>query len=125
MTIAPMTNSIRPLNASDRSGLPQAGKIKALTESVARGLPSAPSMDEQLRQTAQKWVGQAFFGTLMRQMENSPFKSDVLSGGRGGEAFSSMLHQQLAERAARGAGTKLSDAIVKRVKWNLNQRKAA
>jgi Rod binding domain-containing protein len=48
-------------------------------------------------------------------MGESPFKSDLFSGGRGGEAFSSLYHQQLADRMARGAGTKLVNSIVKNI----------
>ena len=70
--------------------------------------------DELVEQT-RKWVGQTFFGTLLKQMSDSPFKSDLFSGGRGGEAFSAMHHQQLAERMASGAGARLVNSIVRRI----------
>lgn len=76
--------------------------------------PSATQHDRLVEQT-QKWVAQTFFGTLMKQMEDSPFKSDLLSGGRGGEAFSSLYHQQLVDRMSRAAGDKLVNAIVRRI----------
>jgi hypothetical protein len=47
-------------------------------------------------------------------MHNSPFKSDIFSGGRGEEAFSPLMDQHLIERMSRGAGTKLVNAIVQR-----------
>ena len=74
-----------------------------------------PSKTEQLQNAAQKWVGQTFFGTMLKQMRNSPFKSEIFSGGRGGEAFTSMFDQQLAERMARGAGRSLSNSIVRQI----------
>jgi Rod binding domain-containing protein len=70
---------------------------------------------DRLTRQAQTWVAQTFFGTLLKQMENSPFKSDLFSGGRGGEAFSSLYHQRLAEHMARGAGSKLVNAIVRKI----------
>src|SRR6476620_9698564 len=73
---------------------------------------SAQTQHDRLTRQAQNWVAQTFFGTLLKQMENSPFKSELFSGGRGGEAFSSLYHQRLAEHMARGAGTKLVNAIV-------------
>ena len=76
--------------------------------------PMDPAKKE-LFKTAQKWVGQTFFGTILKQMHNSPFKSELWSGGRGGEAFSSLYDQHLAERMARGAGRGLSNAIVKHI----------
>lgn len=69
---------------------------------------------QALRKQVQSFVGQTFFGQLFKQMRNSPFKSELMNGGRGGEMFSSMLDGVLAERMGRGAGSKLVDAIVKR-----------
>jgi Rod binding domain-containing protein len=74
---------------------------------------ASKSQHDQLTEKAQKWVSQTFFGTMLKQMSDSPFKSDLFNGGRGGEAFSSLYHQQLADRMARGAGTKLVQSIVK------------
>lgn len=74
-----------------------------------------PTTHDQLVKQTEKWVAQTFFGTLLKQMAQSPFKSDVLSGGRGGQAFSSLYHQQLAERMAGGAGGTLVNSIVRRI----------
>jgi Rod binding domain-containing protein len=74
---------------------------------------SNASQHDQLTAQTQKWVAQTFFGTLLKQMGDSPFKSELFSGGRGGEAFSSLYHQQLADRMAHASGTKLVNSIVK------------
>ena len=69
---------------------------------------------QQLTKQAQKLVGQTFYGTLMKQMHNSPFKSQTMSGGRGGEAFAPLMDQHLIDRmSARAGGKKLIDTIVK------------
>jgi hypothetical protein len=68
-----------------------------------------------LVKNAQKWVAQTFYGTLLKQSHESPFKDKMFSGGRGGEAFGSMLDGQLAERMARGSGNKLVNAIVGKI----------
>jgi hypothetical protein len=47
-------------------------------------------------------------------MRNSPFKDELFSGGRGGQAFGEMYDQQLAEHMTRGAGQKLIRAIVRK-----------
>src|SRR5688500_12670094 len=75
----------------------------------------AATRHEQLVRQTRNWVAQTFFGTLLKQMDDSPFKSELLSGGRAGQAFSSLYHQQLAERMARGAGDKLVNSIVRRI----------
>ena len=82
---------------------------------AARQAPPAASQHDRLVKQSETWVAQTFFGTLLKQMEESPFKSDLFSGGRGGQAFSSLYHQQLTDRMARGAGSKLVNAIVRRI----------
>ena len=61
------------------------------------------------------WVGQTFLGTLMKQMRDSPFKSDLFSGGRGGDVFAGLLDQHLAERMSRGVAEPLVNSIVRRI----------
>lgn len=90
---------------------------------AARLAEPAATQHDQVVGQAQKWVAQTFFGTLLKQMENSPFKSDLFSGGRGGQAFSSLYHQQLAEHMARGAGDKLVRTIVRRIEATSAYRK--
>lgn len=75
---------------------------------------AATTRHSQLTKQAQTLVSQTFFGTLLKQMRESPFKDELFSGGRGGEAFGSMYDQHLAEHMARGAGKKLVNSIVKR-----------
>jgi hypothetical protein len=66
-----------------------------------------------LRAQAEAFVAQTFFAPMFRMMRDSPFRSDVFSGGQGGRAFGSMLDGVLAERMGRGAGAELVDSIVK------------
>jgi hypothetical protein len=70
---------------------------------------------EQLVDNTQKWVAQTFYGTILKQMHDSPFKSELFSGGRGGEAFSGLMDQHLTERMARAANNKLVKGIVRRI----------
>lgn len=85
-----------------------------LTGTIASGRAlSATGQHEQLTQAARKLVAQTFFGTMLKEMRNSPFKSELFSGGRGGEAFESMHDQYLAERMANGAGRRLAESVVK------------
>jgi len=101
-------------------------KIQPTSQSQAK-LPDAHgaraplSQHQQLEKQTQVWVAQTFFGTLLKQMHDSPFKSDLFSGGRGGEAFGSLYDQHLAQRMARGAGSKLVHSIVKKIE-NRNHR---
>jgi Rod binding domain-containing protein len=107
-----------PLKPLDLSRTPRA-VVRPLTtgELSPTSLHKTPprSQHDRLVAQTQQWVAQTFFGTLLKQMEDSPFKSDLFSGGRGGQAFSSLYHQQLTDRIARGAGDKLVNSIVRRI----------
>ena len=96
--------------------LPPAPPLKPLDlASRAAGAHVPGSQHDRLTTQARNWVAQTFFGTLLKQMDDSAFKSDLFSGGRGGEAFGSLYHQQLAQRMASGAGDKLVNSIVRKV----------
>jgi Rod binding domain-containing protein len=74
-----------------------------------------PSEHDKIVQQTQKWVAQTFYGTLLKQVRQSPFHSKQFEGGRGGEAFGSMYDQRLAEHMARGTGQKLVNAIARKI----------
>ena len=92
-------------------------KPTSIVDSLFRGAMTPPkgSTHDQLVEQTEKWVASSFYGELLKQVRNSPFKSDLFSGGRGGEAFGSMQDQQMAEHMTRGAGRKLVNAIVRRI----------
>src|SRR5436305_14473162 len=92
----------------------QAGGFAAAAK-IPLNHTAPPSEHERLTQQTQKWVAQTFFATLLKQMRNSPFKSKLFEGGRGGEAFGELYDQKLAEHMSRGAGTKLVHSIVSRI----------
>jgi len=73
---------------------------------------------KELVKQAQKWVSNAFYGTLLRQMRKSPFKSEIFDGGRGGEMFTTLLDQQLSDRMSGAAPDPLVKAIVSKIEGN-------
>jgi Rod binding domain-containing protein len=88
-------------------------------------MPTALSRRAALEKHARALVSQTFFGTLLKQMRHSPFRSELLDGGRGGQAFGSLYDQHLAERMSRGAGDKLVRAIVRKLEANRAYAKQA
>lgn len=88
------------------------------------GEPATDRRHEQLVRSTQQWVAQTFFGTLLKQMRESPFKSDLFEGGRGGQAFTSLYDQKLVEQMARGAGNKLVNAVVHQIEKNMRKAQA-
>ena len=116
MDVAPV--NLSPL-ISARSGLRsgERGPLRALgaLDSVPGARPRQADDSSRLRQHAERLVAQTFYGTLLKQMRDSPFKSELFSGGRGGQAFSALLDQQLAERMSKNVAGKLVNSIVKRL----------
>lgn len=98
------------INSADAAGRPL---VNALNQ-VVGSRPAAANDKSALERSASQVVAQTFFGTLLKQMQNSPFKSEMFSGGRGGQAFGSMFNDHLALRMARGSEGKLTRALVKR-----------
>lgn len=70
---------------------------------------------EKLVDQAKKWVAMSFYGPMFKQMRDDPFHSDVLDGGRGGQAFYAMYDQALSERMAGRESDGLVQAIVSRI----------
>jgi Rod binding domain-containing protein len=86
-------------------------------QSVPSDLQSVAALKKhkQLVSQTQKWVGDAFYGTLLKQMRESPFKSEIFDGGHGGEMFTTLFDQQLAGRMSGAAPDKLVQSIVKKI----------
>ena len=77
--------------------------------------PQSTEHDKLVKQ-AEVWVAQTFYGTLLKQMHDSPFKSELFSGGRGGEAFGPMYDQHLIERMSHtGGARKLVRSMVRKL----------
>jgi hypothetical protein len=54
-----------------------------------------------LRRATGEFVGDIFYGTLLREMQQSRFKTKYLSGGRAEEAFQGQLSMEIAKRIGR------------------------
>ncbi len=78
--------------------------------------PTVEQEDAQLREQARRFVAQAFYAPMLKQMHEGVFKSDLFSGGRGGEAFSQLFDQHLVDRIARGADPKLVNTLVRKAR---------
>ncbi len=106
------------------TNLPRIGQPQSSTEQ--RAVFALPGQEKQpaitpeqiLQKNVEKLVGQTFFGTLMKQMHESPFKSDLFSGGRGEKAFQPLFDSYMTERMTRGAGAKIVRPAVKRLQKN-------
>jgi Rod binding domain-containing protein len=107
---------LKPLDLRE-GGLPSPADLAPLGETQYQhaGSRRPQTEHEKIEATARKWVSQTFYGTMLKQMRESPFKSEIFSGGRGGQAFSSLLDQHLADHMTRGTGNKLVNLIARKL----------
>ena len=84
--------------------------VSALAE---RGAKRIEQDLEKLRESAGKVVGRVFYGTLLKQMRESSFKTEIGHGGRGEEVFAAQLHELLAERMGELPNNNLADVLYK------------
>ena len=119
--------NVRPLHQENPLNRIKSVPLKALTPPAPPLIPlndldrvpgqraSSPEQQDKVTEMAQRWVAQTFYGTLMRQMRNSPFKSELFEGGRGGQAFAPLLDQRLIDSMSKGTAGKLSGAIARKL----------
>jgi len=67
--------------------------------------------EERMRKKVGEFVGSVFYGTLLRQIQDSKLKGEYMHGGRGEEVFRGQLNQELAKRM----GTAPNDPITERL----------
>ena len=70
--------------------------VTAISVGGAKGA-SAADKNEELREAFTKFVGQTFFGQLIKAMRSTVGKPAYFYGGQGEEVFRSQLDQTLAE----------------------------
>jgi Rod binding domain-containing protein len=83
-----------------------------------------PTEHDKLVKNTQKWVAQTFYGAMLKEMRKSPFRSEELEGGRGGEAFEEMFDQRIADHMSQAAGSPLVNSIVNRIEAKHNTHSA-
>lgn len=71
-----------------------------------QGLPK-----KELRKLVGEFVGNVFYGTLLRQMQNSTIKGKYFHGGKGEDVFKGQLHMELARRMGRAPGDPIANRM--------------
>ncbi len=84
--------------------------------------PSASHVEGKaaaLRRSTGEFVGDIFYGTLLRQMQKSGFKTKYMSGGRAEEAFQGQLAQVLAKKIGRSGNDPVTNSLFKSIRHRL------
>ena len=80
-----------------------------LARENAQGVVEKTAPDEsQLRETFGQFVGEAFFGQLMKAMRSSVGKPAYFHGGRAEEVFQGQLDQVLAEKISESSADRFA-----------------
>ena len=87
---------------------------------VAGGLQGGESA-KQIREHVGEFVGTVFYGTLMRQMEDSSIKGKYGHGGRGEEIFQGQLNMELAKRMGRSPNDPIANCMYESIMRHLGK----
>jgi len=69
---------------------------------------------EELRQKFTQFVGEAFFGQMLKAMRATVGKPAYFYGGRAEEAFQGQLDQTMAEQLTKSSATKFAEPMFER-----------
>jgi len=95
------------------SGWP-ASDPRAIASDRATATPAAPPLPgdrPELREAFNAFVGQTFYGELVRQLRASVPKSPLTHGGFGEDVFQSQLDQILVERISQASASRISQPM--------------
>jgi hypothetical protein len=89
-------------------------------ESVAnRALNSKAHSRDEVREKFTQFVGEAFFGQMIKAMRSTVGKPAYFHGGRGEEVFQGQLDQQLAQHLTAASADKFAEPMFERQFPNL------
>lgn len=92
------------------SRIESAGIGSQARAAVSRSTPTAPTGkdDAELRQVFKSFVGETFFGEMLKAMRKTQGKPAYFHGGRAEEIFQQQLDQVLSEKLAESSSDSLS-----------------
>jgi hypothetical protein len=93
---------------------PSALPMPAVAPAALRAARPKREIDDRRR--VGEFVGNIFFGTLLRQVQASNLKGTILHGGRGEEAFGGQLALELSKRIGESAKNPLADRIYQAIR---------
>ncbi len=100
--------SISPVGIAGASaGLPSVPSPQPLVPAALQRSPSAAASPE-LREAFSDFVGQTFFGELLKQMRATVDKPTLFHGGMGEDIFQSQLDHVLVERMSDASASSFS-----------------
>lgn len=88
---------------------PTESAVSALRGGAAPQAPEAP--DGELRKAFDQFIGEVFYGQLMKAMRSTQQKPAYFHGGRGEELFQEQLDQTLVEHMTEAQRPSFTDSM--------------
>lgn len=111
-----MTNTIQSAYRSSYPH-PASQKLNADANLTASRIASSPE-DKEVREAFDQFVGETFFGQMLKAMRKTVDKPAYFHGGQAEEMFRSQLDQMLAEKMSEASAGSFTDSM-----YNLFQLK--
>jgi hypothetical protein len=111
-------SAIQP--AAARSTLPATLPPRDISQLMIGAVPRAgvrPAADDkqaELRATFTQFVGETFYGQMIKAMRSTVGKPAYFHGGRGEEVFRGQLDQTLAEHMSKATADRFADPLFDR-----------
>jgi len=95
---------------------PMAGALNGIAGEPSPGLPlqGKGKSSGELRERFTQFVGEAFFGQMMKAMRSTVGKPAYFYGGRAEEVFQGQLDQTMAEHFTKTSAAKFSEPMFER-----------
>ena len=107
-----MTSISNQLPAASSQALGTATSSKALARQVANAQKGHSA--EEVREHFTQFVGETFYGQMLKSMRQTVGKPAYFDGGRGEEVFRGQLDQQMAQELAKSSAHQISDPMFAR-----------
>src|SRR6185369_1678441 len=106
---------------------PEMAALRGATGEPSPGLSlkGKGKSDGELHDRFTQFVGEAFFGQMMKAMRSTVGKPAYFYGGRAEEVFQGQLDQTMAEHLTKASASKFAEPMFERQFPQLNQAKAA
>jgi hypothetical protein len=83
--------------------------------------PPRESGEKKLRDTFDAFVGQTFYGQMLKALRETQGKPAYFHGGRGEEAFQAQLDQMLSEKMAKASAHQFTGPMFEQFQLELSQ----
>jgi hypothetical protein len=106
--------SINTYNAAAASQLPVTLPPRAFAAASATPLRNAKASPEEVRNQFTQFVGEAFFGQMIKAMRATTGKPAYFHGGRAEDVFQGQLDQKLAEHLTEASADRFAEPMFER-----------